>query len=163
MGLKEDIEIIKETVTTGKKEEKEKKFRFPFGKKVGRSQKKKGYVTVLILNANGVYHFKKYPIEEQTIMHELIPRLATTGHVMFDKKGNPLVILPNWSVEPFSPRKHFTQSQENGSNKKGYQILMAKMKLEQVTGKKSIGKVLPWIIGLAVAGIIGYAVLTGGG
>jgi len=53
-------------------------------------------------------------------MHELIPRLATTGHVMFNKKGNPMVILPNWSVEPFSPKSHFEKSLEDGSNKKDF-------------------------------------------
>jgi len=38
--------------------DKEKKFRFPFGKRVGRSQKKKNYLTVLLLNENGTYNFK---------------------------------------------------------------------------------------------------------
>lgn len=163
MGISKQIEEIKDLMIKEAGGSKEKKFRFPFGKKVGRSQKKKNYVTVLLINENGVYDFKKYQINEQTVMHETIPRLATTGHVMFNKKGNPLVILPNWSVEPFSPKQHFTNSLDNGSNKKGYAILMSKMKSEIVSGKKKIGNVAKWAIGLVLAAIIGYALLTGGG
>jgi len=162
MGIQEDLKDIKKFMSKDDVKDKEKKFRFPFGKRVGRSQKKKNYLTVLLLNENGTYNFKKYQINEQTIMHELIPRLATTGHVMFNKKGNPMVILPNWSVEPFSPKSHFEKSLEDGSNKKGFQILMNKMKSEQLSAKKSMGNVLKWVIGLVIAAIIGYALLTGG-
>ncbi len=163
MGIQEDLKDIKEELVGDKNKDKQKKFRFPFGKKVGRSQKKKNYVTVLLINENGIYDFKKYQITEQTILHDLIPRLATTGHVMFNKKGNPLVIIPNWSVEAFSPKKHFEEGLSNGSNKKGFQILMSKMKSEQIGTKKSIGNLFKWLGGLALIGIIIYAVLTSGG
>ncbi len=163
MGMQETLKNIEELLAKQQEGVKEKKFRFPFGKKVGRSQKRKNYVTILLLNENGVYDFKKYQIEEQTIMHDLIPRLATAGHVMFNKKGNPLIILPNWSVEPFSPKKHFDDSLENGSNKKGYQILMSKMKSEMVSSSKKMGGMFKWIIGIVIGGIIIYALVSGGG
>ena len=163
MGIQEDLQEIKKLMTDQKEGIKEKKFRFPFGKRVGRSQKKKNYVTILLLNENGVYDFKKYQITEQTIMHDLIPRLATAGHVMFNKKGNPLVILPEWSVDPFSPKSHFDKSLEDGTNIKGFAILMNKMKSEQISAKKTMGNLFKWIIGAAVAAVIGYALVTGGG
>ena len=162
MGIKEDIQEIKDSLIKEKGGVKEKKFRFPFGKKVSRSQRKKNYVTILLLPENGTYQFKKYQIVDQTIIHKLIPRLATAGLVMFDKKGNPLIILPEWSTVPFSPKTHFEKSLENGSNTKGFAILMSRMKSEQISTKKSMGNVLKWIIGLAIAAIIGYALLTGG-
>lgn len=163
MSIQEDLQEIKNLMVEQKEGVKEKKFRFPFGKKVGRSQKKRNYVTILLLNENGTYDFKKYQITEQTIMHDLIPRLATAAHVMFNKKGNPLIILPNWSVEPFSPKSHFDKSLSDGSNKKGFQILMNKMKSEQVSTKQPMGNILKWGIGIAIAAVIGYALLTGGG
>jgi len=163
MGIQEDLKELKEHLVKEGDKDKVKKFRFPFGKKVGRGQKKKNYVTVLLLNDNGIYEFKKYQIIEQTIMHDLIPRLATTGHVMFNKKGNPLVIIPSWSVEAFSPKKHFDETLKDGSNKKGFQILMSKMKSEQIGVKKGIGNLFKWIGGIALIGIIIYAVLTSGG
>jgi len=137
----------------------EKKFKFPFFKKVRGISRKKNYVTTLVLNENGTYNFQKYQINEQTILHDLIPRLATAGHVMFDKKGNPLIILPNWSVEPFSPMEHYNQSMIDGKNTKGYKILMAKMLSEQ-TNKKQMGSLIKWILGAGLIGIIAYAFLA---
>jgi hypothetical protein len=160
MTLKDDIDELKKIIIEGK--EKEKKFKFPFGKKVGRSQRGKNYVTVILVNENGVIDFKKYQIEQQTIMHDLIPRLATAGHVLWDKKGNPVIILPNWSVEPFSPLDHYQKSLLNGSNSKGYKILMARMQSERVEGKKKMPGWLPWVLGLILVGIIVFAIVTGG-
>ncbi len=163
MGIKEDLEEIKDVILTEKAGIKEKKFRFPFGKKVSRSQRKKNYIIVLLLMENGTYDFKKYQVQDQTIVHKVIPRLATAGHVMFNKKGQPLIVLPEWSVDPLSPKKHFDKSLENGTNTKGFAILMSKMKSEQVNAKKSMGNIFKWIGGLAFAAIIGYAFLTGAG
>lgn len=163
MAIKDDIKDIKTLVKNATEEkDKKKKFRFPFGKRVGRGQKKRNYLTVLVINENGIYDFKKYQINEQTIMHDLVPRLATTDYVLFNKKGNPMVILPSWSVEPFSLKENFEKSLEEGSNKKGFQILMSKMKSEAVNPKKQMAGALKWIIGLVIAAIIGYALLTGG-
>lgn len=163
MAIKDDIKDIKKLVRNATEEkDKKKKFRFPFGKRVGRGQKKRNYLTVLVINENGIYDFKKYQINEQTIMHDLVPRLATTDYVLFNKKGNPMVILPSWSVEPFSLKENFEKSLEEGSNKKGFQILMSKMKSEAVNPKKQMAGALKWIIGLVIAAIIGYALLTGG-
>lgn len=162
MGLQEDIKELKQLMKE-QKELKEKKFRYPFGKKVGKSQKKKNYVTVMIINENGVCDWKKYQILDQTIIHDLIPRLATAGHVMHDKKGNPIIILPNWSVEPFSPLDNYQKSLVNGSNTTGYKILMAEMKAEVVEGKKKIAGWVAWVVGLIVLGVIVFALVSGGG
>lgn len=160
MGLREEIKEIRKLVVNEKV--KEKKFRFPFMKKVGRGQRKKNYVTTLVINENGTYQFKKYQIEDQTIIHDLIPRIANSGYCMFDKKGNPLIILPNWSVEPFNPKKNYEASLKDGRNKNGYKLLMVKMEQEKLVGKKKMGKMLPWIIGIGLAAIIAYAIFSGG-
>lgn len=165
MGIQEDINELKNIVKelSEDKNNVEKKFKYPFGKKVGKGQKRKNYVTVLILNENGVVDWKKYQITDQTLTHDLIPRLATAGHVMFDKKGNPLVILPSWSTEPFSPLEHYKRTLKEGTNTNAHKVLLAKMKMEQVSGKKQMGNALKWILGIGLAVIIGYAFLTGGG
>lgn len=163
MGLVEDINELKELLKS-KDQTKvvEKKWKFPFGKKVGAGQKKKNFVTTLALYENGTYEFKKYKIEDQTIIHEMIPRLATAGHVMFDTKGNPLVILPNWSLEPFSPLEHQKQSMINGNNTNGFKVLMARMEKEQIKPSGSMGGWVKWVVGLGLAAIIGYALISGG-
>lgn len=160
MGLQEELKEIKDLLKEEKKP-KRKKFRIPFGKKVGKSQAKKNYVTVIKINENGNLDFKKLQIDEQTIMEEGIPRLAATDYVLRYKK-NPVIILPSWSVKPYSPSEQYEKSLNDGSNTKGYSILMAKMLKEQVNPKKQIGGMIKWILGLGVAGIIGYALITGG-
>ena len=163
MGIKEDIQEIKDLVIEKKGGVKEKKFKFPFGKKVGRSQRKKNYVTVLLLSENGTYIYKKYQIIDQTIIHNLIPRLATAGLVMFDKKGNPLLILPNWSVEPFSPKANYEDSLIQGTNTTGYRLLLDRMENSKTDVKKKIGNIGKVAIGLVVGAIILYALVSGGG
>lgn len=164
MGLqeiKEDVEKLKDKML---KDEgvKEKKFNYPFGKKVGKSQRKKNYVTVIIINENSSLDFKKYQIKDQTIMHDLIPRIAGAGYVLHDKKGNPVIILPSWSVEPLNPSEHYKNSFLNGTNTNGYKLLMNAMESEKVLGKKKMSGILPWIIGIGLAAIIIYAIVSGG-
>lgn len=162
--LKEDMEFIKEKFEEqeNKKSKKTKKFRYPFGKKVGRSQKKKNYVTLLRINENGQGVIKKVRIDEQTFMEEGIPRLAAAGYVTMIKK-NPWIILPSWSVEPFSAMDNYTKSLKDGTNTVGFKLLMNKMKLEAVNPKKQMGGMLKWILGLGLVGILLYAFISGGG
>ena len=161
MSLVEDIEELKKIIKEDK--EKGKKWKYPGGTKVSNAQRKKNYVTVLITYENGTCDFKKYQIKNQTVWHDMIPRLATAGHVMFDKKGNPIIILPNWSVEPFSPLESYENSMVNGSNTKGYKILMAAMQSEKVDGKKPFPGWIKWVGGAVILGIIVYALISGGG
>jgi len=162
MGLTEKIQAeIKKNEELSKV--KEKKFRYPFGTKVGKIQRKKNFVTTLVINENGTCDFRKYQIDEQTILHDLIPRLATAGHLLFDKKGNPLIILPNWSLEPFSPLEHYEKTMLSGDNTKGFKILMARMLSDKVDAKKQMGGIIKWILGLGLVSIVIYAFMTSGG
>lgn len=161
MGIHEDLEDLKKIILEN--QVKEKKFKYPFGKKVGKSQRRKNYVTVLILYENGTCDFKKYRIEDQTVMHDLIPRLATAGHVMHDRKGNPILILPNWALEPFSPLVHYEKSMLNGDNSKGFKILMDKMISSKIDTKKKMANWIKWAIGIIIVGGIIFALISGGG
>lgn len=163
MGIQEEMQEIKSLLQDQKKGVEEKKFKYPFGKKVSKAQRRKNYVTVILIQENGTIDFQKYQVEDQIILHEKIPRLASSGHVMFDKKGNPVIILPNWSVEPFSPLEHYNKSLVNGQNTAGYKLLMIKMLKEAVDGKKKVPGIIPWVIGIIIAIAIGYAFISGGG
>lgn len=164
MAVNEELKDIKELLMKMNAREgvTESKFKFPFGKKVSKGQKKKNYILVIIAYENGNIDFKKYQIEDQTFVHDLIPRLAGAGHIMH-YKDMPVVFLPNWSVEPFSCLKHFQESMIDGSNTTGYKLLMAKMKKDLVNPKKQMSGIGKWIIGLGFLLVIGFALLTGGG
>lgn len=143
------------------KKKKPKKFRLPFGKKVGIAKKKKNYITLVRMNENNGLNFEVVPINNQTILVDKIPRLAMSKYVFYYKK-NPMIFLPNWSVEPFSPESNLEKSLKDGTNTKGFAILLERMQREQLGNKKQINGVFKIVIGLAIAGIIGYALVTGG-
>lgn len=161
--LKEDIKYIRRKLE-GEQKDKNKStrpFRIPSKGKVNTLKAKNNYVTLIKINENGMLDIKRVKIEEQTFMEEGIPRLASAGYVMYYKK-TPVIILPSWSVEPFSPMEHYGNSLLNGSNSAGYKLLLNTMKLETVEGsKKKMGGSVKWIIGIILAVIIGYALLTG--
>jgi len=161
MGLKTEIQDIKAMLRPEEKEKK-KKFRLPFGKKVTKSQKKKNYVTIMKINENGNIDFQKRQIKEQTFMEDGIPRLGTPNYVLRWKK-NPMIIIPSWSVKPYSPPEEHEKSLNDGSNTKGYRILMAKMQSEIIKPTKQMGNVIKWILGLGLLAVIGYAFMTGSG
>ena len=107
-----------------------------------------------------------------------VPRLVTPEYILRYKKGFktfPIMIVPSWSVKPlepkelqprkpFNPEENHENSMEDGSNIKGYQLLMNRMKLDTVGKLKGqVGGLIKWIIGLGVGGLILYAILTGGG
>ncbi len=159
-NLKKDINEIKEIVS-GKKKKKGKKFKIPMSARVKNAFARKNYVTIMKINENHQIEFKKKQIEEQTFWEEEIPRLAAAGHVCYYKK-NPMIILPSWSVEPFSPRESYESSMVNGSNSKGFKLLMNTMKLSTLESKKKMPNMLKWILGAGLVAIIGYALITGG-
>lgn len=160
--IQDDLKDIKELLYQQQQQKKQKKFKIPFGARVKPAQAKRGFVTVMKINENGFVDFKKEQIEEQTIMVDGVPRLATPDYICHWKK-NPMVIQPSWSIKPFSPADSYEKSMTDNTNIKGYKLLMNKMKLETISSKKTMGKFLPWIIGIGIAAVIGYALISGGG
>ena len=102
-GLREEIEGISKKLDELTEKKKVKKFRLPFRARMGRKKIKDGYVIVCYINDNREVTFFKKPIEEGTIMHEDTPYLANTSY-MLSYKRKPMLIVPSWSIEPFSPQ-----------------------------------------------------------
>ena len=167
--LKDELRELKEILIEDKleKRKKQKTPRLFWRARAGNKKQAKGFVGIWKINENGFITPSKQIIKEQTVMLDGVPRLATPEYVLRYKKGFrtfPIIIIPSWSTLPFSPTKSYEQSMEDGSNTKGYQLLMNRMKLDTVGKLKGqVGGILKWIIGLGLAGIILYAILTGGG
>ena len=153
--------IVKAIKDIEDRKSKKKKFKMPFGKKTSPAQARKGYVTLIKINENNTLDFEKIKITDQSVLVEKVPRLATPGSILYHKKC-PCLILPSWSVEPFSSTKHFQESLEDGTNKKGYAILMERMQKVATGEKKPIGNVVKILVGVGLAAIIGYAFISGG-
>jgi len=164
--LREDIKRVEEKLdklmTPDKKGKKESKFILPKKAKVSFMKAKKNYVILVKVNDNNNVEFKKVQINEQTIMEDGVPRLATRGSTLYYKKM-PMFILPKGSVVPIDFQRIYENSLNDGSNIVGYKLLMNAMKLNTIDEKKKIGSGLKIGIGVIVAIVIGYALLTGSG
>ena len=160
-NIKTKIDRLSEKMDEIIQQEEKKKskgFKIPSKGKLSKDKVKKNWVTIVKINENKGVDFTRQQIEDETIMIDGVPRLAT-GESVLNYKGKPLMIVPSWRVEPFSPTKDFKESLLDGSNTKGYALLLARMKkgiLEPVKKKLPIGII---IVVLAIIGIIAYVVL----
>jgi hypothetical protein len=156
--LTERLDKIEELLKS-EKQEKEKKLKLPFKARVGKSKAKKGYIGILKLNENRTITPSKQKVEEQTVIVDGVPRLATGDHIYYMGKF-PIMILPSCSVEPLTSTSLFEKSLESGSNIKGYSLIMNKMKLD-VVGKKTFGGGwIKWIIIIGLIGLVIYAFIS---
>jgi hypothetical protein len=136
---------------------KVKGFKLPSKAKLSKSKVKKNWVTICKINENRAVDFTREPINNQTIIVDGVPRLAT-GEDVLNYKGKPMMILPSWSVKPFSPSENYKKSIEDNLNTKGHALLLARMKAGVIDIKKKMNMWL--IVGLlAIAGIVLYVVL----
>lgn len=160
-NIKTKIDRLSEKMDEIIQQEEKKKikgFKLPSKGKLSKSKVKQNWVTILKINENKGVDFTRQQIEDETIMVDNVPRIAT-GESVLNYKGKPLMIVPSWRVEPFSPTKDFRESLTDGSNTKGYALLLARMKkgiLEPVKKKLPIGIIL---VVLAIIGIVAYVVL----
>ena len=145
---------------TTKKEAKKRTFKIPFKGKVNKAKAKKGYTTVLLIKENRNVDFVKYPIDEQTFMHDGAPRIATAEETLW-YKGKPFLILPNWSTKPFSPTDNYQGTIQKQYGAQGARLLYNRMNMELIKAKKSISGML--VIGIIIGLIaLGYFAYQGG-
>ncbi len=164
--LKEEIKDLAKTIEESKKP-KEKKFRLPWKAKVGKLKLRKGFVVVEIINENRAIDFQKKQIIDGTI------NINGDIHALDDLdlyyyKGKPFVHQPKGKINPWHPLKEFLNEERVYDGKVvtkneiyGQKYVMARMKSDFITAKKTIG----WgasIFGLVVLGIIAYSFITGG-
>lgn len=142
------------------KKEKSKPFRLPFGSKVGKRAAKNGWATYLIINDNKTVAFKKFPIIEETVMINGVPRTALPDEVLY-YKGKPFIIQPVWGVRPFNASKNLDESIMEKNNANGWRLLLNRFESQGLKVKKSIP---PWLIvaGIAILGAGAYFAFKGG-
>lgn len=154
--IEEKLDMIAE----GKKKPKDKKFKLPFRGKVGKGKVKKNWATYLIINENREVDFKKFQIDEQTVVIDGIPKIATPEE-MLTYKGKPFVIQPSWSVKPWSLTDSYDQAMRDNYMAQGYRLLLNRMFSEALKLKKKISGLVIFIVIVAIV-IVGYLVTKGG-
>ena len=158
MNINEKLDKIIEQQDEEEKE-KVKEFKIPFFSRVGTRNAKKNFVTVITINENKTLAFSKKQICDGTIDIEGVPRISAVEDVLYYKR-NPIIIIPSWSLKPFSVEDKYKQDVKEKTTTTGMKLLLTKMKLEIISGKKPMQKGL--LIGLLIAACVGYYMLSGG-
>ena len=162
LGVKD---ILKKIYLQGKEAEeihRVKRWRLPRMARLNKKRLKRNFVTVLVINENRNVDAVRLPIEDGCIVVDGVPRIATQDYTLLFN-GRPMIILPAWSLKPFSPEENYAETVRNELTTAGRKLIAAKMKLEAVQPKKKIaGGIGGWIIlGLAILGIVYYFIKRG--
>ena len=158
-SLSEHIIEIKKLLEEQDKS-KAKNFVLPWKAKVGKAKVRKNWATLCYINDNKEATFKRVQIDEQTTLVDGSPRLARPSD-MLTYKGKPFIIQPSWSVEPFSPSKNQSETEQKQMSSNGYKLLLNKMKKEVISTKKQISGVVVFVIIVVIIGL-GYMAVKGG-
>lgn len=160
-GLNTKLKNVEEKLDSlldGKKIKKPKEFKLPFRARINKKKAQDNWITVMEINENRGVRFSKQRIVDETINVNDVPRLAT-GEDVLNYKGKPIMIIPSWSVKPFSPSEDYRRSMTDGSNTRGYSLLLARMKMGAISNKKKLG--LGMGVGaLILVGVIAYALFA---
>lgn len=158
-SLKDEIRRLGQIIEQDK-EKKQKKFRMPFGARVGKVKAKQNYASICYINENREVKFMKAPIKEGTIILDNCPHLATTDYLL-SYKGKPFIIVPAWSTKPFSPEENYDEATKAKTTTVGYRLLLNTMKSEIVSAKKKVNATMIFIL-LVVIAAGAYFVFQGG-
>ena len=160
-GIKDKLDKLIELNAKLIEEKSVKKWKMPFSGKLNKKQLKKSFVTCFLVRNNRRVDIIKSQIDEGTTVIEGIPRLATADHVLWDAKGNPMIIIPEWTTTPFSPQDNYEKTVKDGLSAAGSKLLLNKMEKQVLDNTKKPGfaggGIIIWIIvGVAVVGGIAY-------
>jgi len=149
--MSSDVKEIKDALTS-KKDKKKKRFSLPFGITFGaKSKLKKNYVLVFNILSNGEIDLKFLQIKNEMVY---LQRTGTyhkaTGDYIGRYKQYPVMILPEWSVEPISFKDHQKETEERGESSSIEPFLLKVLEESQIKPKMGLGslggKGLLWIL-----------------
>lgn len=153
-SLKEQVEENNKLLKRLLETDGVKKVKF---KKLGKSQKKKGYVNYLYIRENGEIEALKVPIMEMTTVIEEAPRLAQPEHIL-NYKGSPTIIQPAWSSIPFSTVDNYKEAEQKDMLSTGWRLLANRAELGNIKPKKKISGTAIFFIIIALL-VAGYLIL----
>lgn len=159
-NLKDMIKEIKkqnEEILAGKED---KAFKLPWKAKLTKGKIKKDWAIVQVINQNRNMDFIKAQIKDGCIEVAGFPRIATTDY-MLSWKGHPWIIIPEWSIKPFSPVENYEETVKEKMNMSGRRGVLSTLEIEAIKKKGGFG-IVGWIIlGVIILGV-GYYLISGG-
>jgi len=134
-----------------------KEFNLPWSVRLGVGKAKKNFCIAIIIRTNGRMIMKWLPIEDDTVMFNEHIYSATANYIMRYKR-HPVIIISEWSSEPFSPVESYEKAVRDKTLVAGQKYIMTKMKLEAIKPKME-WNIKTILIILVVLGV-GYYALT---
>lgn len=161
LTLKEKLDILLDQQNKLLSEKDRKKgFKIPFKAKLSKKQLTNNWTNVVLLKENRNMSIVKVPIEDGCINIEGIPRIAIADYV-FMYNNKPCIVLPNWSIKPFSPEENYDDTVKEKLTTTGRALVFAKMKKDVIATKKSFGSFM-WIILVVILAGVGWYLFKGG-
>lgn len=154
-GLKlgEKLDVIIDALT--KKEEK--KFRLPiFMQLFGKAQMKKGFCVVIFVRTNGQIEIKMVRVENNTIKIGDVIYAASADYIMRWKRFS-VMIVPEWTMVPFSPAENFKSASTEGTLTAAEVLVASRMKTDAIKPKLNFD--IKWLLIAAVVIGGGYFLL----
>lgn len=159
-SLRDEIDKLNKNFDDMTSKKEVKKFKLPFGGRVNKKKVKDGWASLCVVNENRAVKFIKAPIKEGTIMLDGAPVIATTDY-MLNYKNRPFMIIPSWSVEPFSPSQNLDKAAAEKKLNVGMRLILNRLKSEQIKAKATFSMGLVILI-LIIIGAAIYYFSTGG-
>lgn len=161
-SLKKRMEDIEKSLG-GLRDNSEKKYKFklPFKARLSKLKVKKNFITVQLIHENGHIEFLKTKIVNGTIEIEGCPRISTADYTIY-YKGKPFIILPSWSLKPFSPVENYEETVKNQMTTAGRRLIIERMKLDAIKPKGKGFGLIGWIVLGAIVIGVGYFLIKGG-
>lgn len=119
-------------------EKKKKEFKLPLSVRLQQGKiKRQNYSVVMTIDTNKGVNFKMVQIEDDTIKYKENFYSASAEYILRYRKY-PLLIIPLWTMIPFSPSANFKESEEKGMLTAAQKLILTKMKMEVVKSKMKI-------------------------
>ena len=131
-----------------------------FWRNVSKGQIKRNWVNIIYISDNKNLRILKAPIDENVIMIDNIPHTVNSADVMLHK-GKPTIIVPSWSIKPFSPEQNVRETKDGGNLSLGWEWIMNYLKKTEIKAIKNIGIMMWIIVGALVIGGGYYAIKSG--
>lgn len=159
--LQENLKSIHSKLDELSEKKEIEKADVPWYKRLTKGQAKKNWVLVCYISENKGINFIKAQIDEGVILINGIPHTVSSDEIMM-YKNKPFIIVPSWSIKPFSAHQNLMETKEAGNSSLGWEYIMNYMKKTEIKAIKNAGMIMWIILGIVVIGGAYYFIQRGG-
>src|SRR3972149_1020804 len=160
-SLKDTLKEIHSKLDELSEKKEVKKWDVSWWNRLTSGRANKNWVLICYIQENKGVSFVKARIDEGVILINGIPHTVSSDEILFYKKL-PFIIVPSWSIKPFSAHQNLQETKESGNSSLGWEYIMNYAKKTEIKSVKNAGMIMWIIIGLVVLGGGYYFIKIGG-